>query len=230
MLADELREQINSTGVFRVLELDDLLPDEVKHDGIRLDPTKVTVDVASCGMTVDELQSELFERFNITGRKVDVQYADAAADDRHYALQGLPAVRRADAHRARETGAAPAVSNTRPAPVYRARFLPRDAYYASGELVPLLDDNDQVNRELAGRICCDQIVPYPPGIPVLVPGQRITDNIVEYLVRYLRVQNKVELHGVVYQGYVPSVRVLSTDEEHQLIALVASRPQRRRAA
>ena len=33
MLADELREQINSTGVFRVLELDDLLPDEVKHDG-----------------------------------------------------------------------------------------------------------------------------------------------------------------------------------------------------
>ena len=48
--------------------------------------------------------------------------------------------------------------------------------------------------------------------------------------RYLREQNKVELHGVVYQGYVPSVRVLSSDEEHQLIALVASRPQRRRAA
>jgi arginine decarboxylase len=35
MLAAELREQINSTGAFRVLELDDLLPDEVKGDGIR---------------------------------------------------------------------------------------------------------------------------------------------------------------------------------------------------
>ncbi len=69
MLADELREQINSTGVFRVLELDDLLPDEVKHDGIRLDPTKITVDVASCGMTVDDLQNELFTRFNITVEK-----------------------------------------------------------------------------------------------------------------------------------------------------------------
>ncbi len=98
-------------------------------------------------------------------------------------------------------------------PFTELAFLPRDAYYATGELVPLLDDNDQLNRGLAGRICCDQIVPYPPGIPVLVPGQRITDNIVEYLVRYLRVQNKVELHGVVYQGYVPSVRVLSADEE-----------------
>jgi len=52
--------------------------------------------------------------------------------------------------------------------------LPRDAYYATGELVPLLDENDQLNGKLAGRICCDQIVPYPPGIPVLVPGQRIT--------------------------------------------------------
>ena len=35
-----MREQINSTGVFRVLELDDLLPDEVKQDGIRLDPPR----------------------------------------------------------------------------------------------------------------------------------------------------------------------------------------------
>ncbi len=48
--------------------------------------------------------------------------------------------------------------------------------------------------------------------------------------RYLRVQNKVELHGVVYQGYVPSVRVFSASEEQQLIALVASRPAKRRAA
>ena len=69
MLATELREQINSTGAFRVLELDDLLPDEVKADNIRLDPTKITVDISSCGMTVDELQGELFSRFNITIEK-----------------------------------------------------------------------------------------------------------------------------------------------------------------
>ena len=97
-------------------------------------------------------------------------------------------------------------------------------------LKPLLDDNDQVNRGLAGRVSCDQIVPYPPGIPVLVPGQRITDNIVEYLVRYLRVQNKVELHGVVYQGYVPSIRVLSAQDESHLAALVPAPAARRRAA
>ena len=65
MLADELREQINSTGVFRVLELDDLLPrSQARRYPAR--PTKITVDVASCGMTVDDLQNELFTRFNIT--------------------------------------------------------------------------------------------------------------------------------------------------------------------
>jgi arginine/lysine/ornithine decarboxylase len=74
------------------------------------------------------------------------------------------------------------------------------------------------------------MVPYPPGMPVLVPGQRITPNIVDFLVRYLRVQNKVELHGVVYQGYVPSIRVLMDAEERQIAALAPAKATRRRAA
>jgi arginine decarboxylase len=65
---------------------------------------------------------------------------------------------------------------------------------------------------------------------VLVPGQRITPNIVDYLVRYLRVQNKVELHGVVYQGYVPSIRVLMESEEKRLSHIPAAKPARRRSA
>src|SRR5262249_55129973 len=68
-LAQELRQQINSSGVFRVLELDELLPEEVKHDGLKLDPTKVTVDISTCGYTVEDLQRELFTRFNIQVEK-----------------------------------------------------------------------------------------------------------------------------------------------------------------
>src|SRR6266705_3098952 len=68
-LASEVRNLINSTRVFRVLELDDLLPDEVRHDGIRLDPTKVTIDISGCGYTVDDLQKLLFERYNIQVEK-----------------------------------------------------------------------------------------------------------------------------------------------------------------
>ena len=184
-------------------------------------------------MTVDDLQNELFTRFNITVEKstfntltllLTIGTTRSKCSRLYDALMRIAREKRAP-RRLYRTPDLP--------PFTELAFLPRDAYYATGELVPLLDDNDQMNRGLAGRISCDQIVPYPPGIPVLVPGQRITDTIVEYLVRYLRVQNKVELHGVVYQGYVPSMRVLSSDEESQLIALVASRPRagaRRNAA
>ncbi len=229
MLANELRQQINSTGAFRVLELDDLLPDEVKDDGIRLDPTKITIDISSCGLTVDELQAELFSRFNITIEKSTfntITLLLTIGTTRSKCSRLYDALMRI----AREKRAPRRLYRSPDIPGFTELvYLPRDAYYCGGELVPLLDDNDQPNAALIGRICADQIVPYPPGIPVLVPGQLLTDNIVEYLIRYLRVQNKVELHGVVYQGYFPSIRVLSAAEEKRLTSLV-ERPQMRRVA
>jgi len=219
MLADELREQINSTGAFRVLDLHDLLPDDVKDDHILLDPTKITVDISSCGLTVDELQQELFTRFNITVEKSTfntITLLLTIGTTRSKCSRLYDAMMRI----AREKRAPRRLYRTPDIPGFtELLYLPRDAYYCGGELIPLLDDNDQPNANLVGRTCADQIVPYPPGIPVLVPGQLITESIVEYLIRYLRVQNKVELHGVVYQGYFPSIRVLMAGEEQRIAAL-----------
>jgi len=219
MLADELRQQINSTGAFRVLELPDLLPDEVKDDHILLDPTKITVDISSCGLTVDELQQELFTRFNITVEKSTfntITLLLTIGTTRSKCSRLYDALMRI----AREKRSPRRLYRTPDIPGFTELvYLPRDAYYCGGELMPLLDDNDQPNANLVGRICADQIVPYPPGIPVLVPGQLITESIVEYLIRYLRVQNKVELHGVVYQGYFPSIRVLMASEERRIASL-----------
>ncbi len=53
----------------------------------------------------------------------------------------------------------------------RLRYLPRDAYYCGGELVPVFDDKERVNPALKGRVCADGIVPYPPGIPMLMSGE-----------------------------------------------------------
>jgi len=96
------------------------------------------------------------------------------------------------------------------------KFLPRDAYYCGGQPVPLLDDQDRLNRSLDGRVCADQVVPYPPGIPVLVPGQVITREISEYLAGLLRSQKRVEVHGIVHDGYLPCLRVLTASEERGL--------------
>jgi arginine decarboxylase len=215
-LAHELRKQINSTGVFRVLELDELLPDEVRHDGIRLDPTKVTVDISRSGYTVEELQRELFDRYNIQVEKSTFNTLTlllTIGTTRSKVSRLYDALMRI----AREGRAPQRLYQFPDIPEFtKLRFLPRDAYYAGGESVPLLDEKDNVNRALVERICADQITPYPPGIPVLVPGQVITRNVIDFLVGLLRSQKRVEMHGIVYDGYLPCLRVLKPSEERAI--------------
>jgi arginine decarboxylase len=215
-LAKELRAQINSTGVFRSLELEDLLPEELRHDGIRLDPTKVTVDISGCGYTVDDLQKVLFERFNIQTEKSTFNTLTlllTVGTTRSKVSRLYDALMRI----AREKRAPRRLVRTPEIPAFtKLRYLPRDAFYCGGELVPVLDDKERVNQALARRVCADQIVPYPPGIPVLVPGQLITRDIAEYLASLLRSQKRLEIHGVVYEGYQPCVRVLRAEEERGL--------------
>jgi arginine decarboxylase len=215
-LAKEVREQVNSTRVFRVLELEDLLPEEVKHDGIRLDPTKVTIDISGCGYTVDDLQKELFERYNIQTEKSTFNTLTlllTIGTTRSKVSRLYDALMRI----ARGHLAPRRLVRTPEVPHFtKLRYLPRDAYYCGGELMPVFDEKERVNHALARRICADQIVPYPPGIPVLVPGQLITREIAEYLASLLRSPKRMEMHGIVFEGYQPCVRVLRPAEERGL--------------
>lgn len=52
---------------------------------------------------------------------------------------------------------------------------PRTAYFAERQPVPW--------REAAGRVCAEVVAPYPPGVPVLAPGERITPVALEALRR-----------------------------------------------
>ncbi len=215
-LANEIRTLINSTKVFRVLELEDLLPDAVKHDGIRLDPTKVTIDISGCGYTVEDLQKALFERFNIQVEKSTFNTLTlllTIGTTRSKVSRLYDALMRI----AREGHAPRRLVRTPDIPAFtKLRFLPRDAYYCGGELVPVFDDRERVNGRLAGRIAADQIVPYPPGIPVLVPGQLITRKIIDYLGALLHSHKRMEMHGIVHEGYAPCIRVLKPEEERGL--------------
>jgi arginine decarboxylase len=215
-LANEVKTLINSTKVFRVLELEDLLPDAVRHDGIKLDPTKVTIDISGCGYTVEDLQKALFERFNIQVEKSTFNTLTlllTIGTTRSKVSRLYDALMRI----AREGHAPRRLVQTPEIPAFtKLRFLPRDAYYCGGELIPVFDERERVNRRLAGRIAADQIVPYPPGIPVLVPGQRITKNIVDYLGALLHSHKRMEMHGVVHEGYLPCIRVLKPEEERAL--------------
>ncbi|MDD3693181.1 MAG: aminotransferase class I/II-fold pyridoxal phosphate-dependent enzyme [Oscillospiraceae bacterium] len=50
---------------------------------------------------------------------------------------------------------------------------PQQAFYAGKEPLPI--------QQSVGRICGEFIMSYPPGIPILAPGELITSEIVEYI-------------------------------------------------
>jgi arginine decarboxylase len=50
---------------------------------------------------------------------------------------------------------------------------PRDAFLGESEVIAV--------DESIGRVSAEAIAGYPPGIPVLLPGERITEDVIEYL-------------------------------------------------
>ena len=50
---------------------------------------------------------------------------------------------------------------------------PQDAFYADKESLPIMETD--------GRICSEFVMCYPPGIPILAPGERITKDILDYI-------------------------------------------------
>lgn len=54
---------------------------------------------------------------------------------------------------------------------------PRDAFYAETVSIPF--------TESAGRIIAEFIMIYPPGIPVLLPGEQITQENIDYILEHL---------------------------------------------
>lgn len=50
---------------------------------------------------------------------------------------------------------------------------PQEAFYAEKESLPL--------RQTAGRVCSEFVMCYPPGIPILAPGEQITEKILDYI-------------------------------------------------
>jgi lysine decarboxylase len=52
------------------------------------------------------------------------------------------------------------------------KLLPWEAVYQAKEAIPI--------ENSLGRICGEMIIPYPPGIPIIMPGEVINKDIIDY--------------------------------------------------
>jgi arginine decarboxylase len=205
-LANETRRRLNAIdGIYCFgAEI------EGKPGVFDLDPTKITVTVKALGYTGYEAEEILRRRYNVQCELADlfnclalftIGTTPQAADRFVYGVQELAREDRpidvfspsGVLERRLRTGtyALPAMP-----PV---RMAPRDAFLAPTELVRF--------KTSAGRICAEVITPYPPGIPVISPGEEITPEIIAYLDLELRAG--VRMQGP-YDAELKRIRVVST--------------------
>ncbi len=171
-LARRLRTDIDALPGIHVLE-DELLAVESSHD---LDRMQILMDLSALGISGYQAADWLRENCRIDMGLSDhrrVMATLSMADD------DVTASRLMDALRALIDAAptmAPATPVDLPAPhelELETVVLPRDAFFGATEDVP--------TREAIGRVAAEQITPYPPGIPAIVPGERINAAVVDYL-------------------------------------------------
>ncbi|MDZ7883623.1 MAG: ornithine decarboxylase [Mycobacterium sp.] len=171
-LAMRTRSRLAEISDLGVLE-DELLGEQASHD---LDRLQVLMDVSETGTSGYQAADWLREHCHL-----DVGMSDhrrilatlSMADD------GATTDRLIEAMRTWRTAADtfdPPCDIRLPAPnelELVTEILPRDAFFGNTEMVPV--------REASGRIAAEQITPYPPGIPAVVPGERLNDAVLDYL-------------------------------------------------
>ena len=75
--------------------------------------------------------------------------------------------------------------------------------------------------EAEGRIASQFLVPYPPGIPVFIPGLRITKPMIRLIHDVIATDGAGAVHGLFCRGgHAPYlVEVLNRDEETRVQVL-----------
>ncbi len=88
--------------------------------------------------------------------------------------------------------------NTKNNNIIKPNILPRDAFYSEKVLI-------QLNLSL-NKICGDFITPYPPGIPILTPGEIITQDIINKINEYLK--NNINIIGINENNEISVIEML----------------------
>jgi arginine/lysine/ornithine decarboxylase len=142
--------------------------------GAGFDPTRVLVDVHGIGLTGYEAEDILRNEHGVYVEMSDLRsvllLVTIGDDDRSIdsAIEGFRELApRTDSRRVTARSSGGLLFNG------QADLTPREAFMARPDVVPI--------TQAAGRISAEAVTPYPPGIPIVAPGERLTVPIIDYL-------------------------------------------------
>ena len=167
-LAEYAREEINRIGGYYAFG-DEL----VNRDSVyAFDPTKLSVHTLDIGLAGIEVYDILRDEYDIQIEFGDLgnMLAYLSIGDRKQEVERLVSAL-ADIKRRYQKDKTGMLSQEYIPP--RVVMTPQESFYASKEQLPI--------QEAEGRICSEFVMCYPPGIPILAPGEEITDEIIEYI-------------------------------------------------
>ncbi|WP_391120681.1 aminotransferase class I/II-fold pyridoxal phosphate-dependent enzyme [Psychrobacillus sp. L3] len=169
-LAKDTRKRINRIPHLRCVG-EEVLKSSATYD---MDPTKLLISVKNLGITGYAAESWLRENANI-----EVELSDlynilclfTIGDTKKEANLLVNAlVRMGTAFESDAVIIEPSV--TLP-DIPGLAMSPRDAFYAKTESIPL--------KKAEGRISAEFVMVYPPGIPIFIPGEIITQGNIDYI-------------------------------------------------
>jgi arginine decarboxylase len=150
-----------------------LAPDSATFGAGRFDDAKLILLLAGTGadgIVADRVLAGRGFALEMSDRDLWVPMVTVADDDAGVTALADAVARVVDDHRGTPR---PVAANAAWSVAAEQVLTPREAFFAARE--PVAWD------QATGRICAEVIAPYPPGIPVLAPGERITGEALEAL-------------------------------------------------
>ncbi|MCL2355752.1 MAG: aminotransferase class I/II-fold pyridoxal phosphate-dependent enzyme [Defluviitaleaceae bacterium] len=194
-LTEYARSEINKSGGWYAFS-DEIIDGDTVFD---FDKTKLAVNTLGTGLAGIEVYDILRDKYEIQIEFGDIAnilaYVSIGDNFKNIEMliSALADIRRRGAQGAQQTPGANAQDDNIPSkpeqttPASDAgqvrmaeyispivRLAPQDAFYAAKKSLPI--------EECAGKICAEFVMCYPPGIPIVAPGEEITPEIVQYII------------------------------------------------
>jgi lysine decarboxylase len=137
------------------------------------DPTRLTVDVSQWGLTGFEIDEILRDEWGVTAELPTLRQLSFiislgnSQEDIEALAQAFSVL--SDRYPISET----TILKIPSIPPFHFALSPRDAFFSMTETVKI--------ENAIARISAELICPYPPGIPLLIPGEMITKEALDYL-------------------------------------------------
>ncbi len=169
-LANSIRKRINELDHIYCVG-DEILERDAAFD---YDPTKLIISVKDLGLSGYDVEMWLRENFNIEVEMSDLYNIlclitpGDSEEDADVLIKALTQLCNEGTHFSEKMHTKVLLPE-----IPLLAVSPRDAFYTETELVPF--------DESEGRIIAEFIMVYPPGIPIFIPGEIITEDNLTYI-------------------------------------------------